>query len=253
MSRPLPKRAMLVAAGLGTRLRPLTDRVPKCMVPVAGRPLIEHTVRWLIGHGVTEIAINLHHLPEQVRAHFGDGSKFGGAIAYSEEPTLLGTAGAVKKMEAIFAGAPFFVWYGDNLSRCDLPALWRLHDQRGGLATMALHHRDDPTQSGIVGLESDDRIVRFLEKPKPEQVFSHWVNAGILALESEVLGWIPPGVPHDFSREVFPAMIAQGQRLNGYRLSEHEGLWWIDTPADLARVQALDWAPPAGSVPGATS
>jgi len=136
-------------------------------------------------------------------------------------------------------GQPFLVWYGDNLSHCDLDRLLRFHRAKGGLATIALFNRENVTQSGIVGLDADDRILRFLEKPRPDQVFSHWVNAGILILEPAVLDLIPMG-RQDFSLDIFPALLAAGHRLYGYRLSGAEGLWWVDTPADLARVQA-EW------------
>jgi NDP-sugar pyrophosphorylase family protein len=142
----------------------------------------------------------------------------------------------VKNAGSFFDG-PFFVWYGDNLSTCRLDRLWESHRARGGLATIALHYREDPTQSGIVGLDDNDRVVRFLEKPRADQIFSHWVSAGILLLEPDVLDQIPSETQKDFGRDVFPALLAQGAALYGYRMSEDEGLWWIDTAADLERVQ----------------
>jgi NDP-sugar pyrophosphorylase family protein len=229
---------MILAAGRGSRLRPLTDRVPKCMVPLRGKPWLEHTVAWLAGYGVTEIVVNLSYLPHAVMDHFGDGSRWGVRITYSVEAQPLGTAGGVKNVERFFHGAPFFVWYGDNVSTCDVARLYRFHAEQGGLATIALFHRPDVGQSGIVGLDPNDRITRFLEKPAPDQVFSHWVNGGIYVLEPAVLDSVlPSGVP-DFAKDVFPALLAAGQPLFGYRMSPDEGLWWIDTPADLQRVQA---------------
>jgi NDP-sugar pyrophosphorylase family protein len=177
----MPSKAMLLAAGQGTRLRPLTEKVAKCMVPVAGRPVLEHNIEWLKKFGVTDVVINLHYLPEAVTNHFGDGSRFGVRITYSLERELLGTAGAVKNAGRFFDG-PFFVWYGDNLSTCRLDRLWESHGAGGGLATIALHYREDPTQSGIVGLDGNGRVVRFLEKPRADQIFSHWVSAGTSCL-----------------------------------------------------------------------
>jgi len=237
---------MLLAAGRGSRLAPLTDTVPKCMVPIAGRPLLEHTVRWLATHGVTDLVINLHHLPEVVTDHFSDGGELGLRITYSAEQELQGTAGALRDAARVFPlDDPFFLWFGDNLSRCRLDRLWEAHRRVGGIATMALHERPDPTQSGIVSLDADDRITRFLEKPRPDQVFSHWVNAGILVLEPVILGALPTSGPADLGRDIFPALLAAGERLGGYRLSASEGLWWIDTPADLRAVQAdvQEWDP----------
>jgi NDP-sugar pyrophosphorylase family protein len=207
------------------------------MVPLSGKPLLEHTVERLRDYGVTRLAVNLHYLPDVVPAHFGDGDRWGVQMTYSPEAELLGTAGSVKKMAAHF-DEPFFVWYGDNLSSCRLDHLWRQHQARGGEATIALHEREDPTQSGIVGLNSDERITRFLEKPRPEQVFSHWVSAGIFVLEPSVLEAIPAEGAADFGRDIFPKLLAQGARLYGYRMTDGEGLWWIDTPADLQRVEA---------------
>lgn len=231
-----PTKAMLLAAGQGTRLRPLTERIPKCMVPIGGKPILEHTLEWLRHYGITEIIINLYHLPEVIRAYFGDGQKWGVNIAYSPEDRPLGTAGGVRNA-AWFFGGPFFVWYGDNLSVCRLDRLWEFHKVKGGIATIALHHRDDPTQSGIVGLDETDRITRFLEKPRPDQVFSYWVSAGIFVLEPQVLDAIPAEGTPDFGRDVFPALLDTDQPLYGYRMSPDEGLWWVDTPEDLRWVE----------------
>jgi len=232
----MPAQAMMLAAGQGMRLRPLTDRIPKCMVPLGGKPLLEYGIRWLQKHGVTELAINLHHLPETVTEYFGDGQRWGLHITYSREPEPLGTAGGVKQMATFFRG-PFFVWYGDNLSTCRLDRLWERHKSRGGAATVALHYREDPSHAGIVGLDDQDRITRFLEKPAPGEVFSHWVNAGIYVLEPAVLDVIPSGRAVDFGRDVCPAMLAAGGALYGYRMSGSERLWWIDRSEDLQRVE----------------
>jgi NDP-sugar pyrophosphorylase family protein len=232
----VPAQAMMLAAGQGTRLRPLTERIPKCMVPLGGRPLLEYGIRWLGKHGVTELVINLHHLPKAVTEYFGDGRPWGVRITYSLEPEPLGTAGGVTRMASFFRG-PFFVWYGDNLSTCRLDHLWEQHTSRGGAVTVALHQRDDPTHGGIVALDAQDRITRFLEKPAPGEVFSRWVNAGIYLLEPEVLDAIPAGRAVDFGRDVFPAMLAAGGALYGYRMSAPERLWWIDRSEDLQRVE----------------
>lgn len=227
---------MLLAAGRGTRLKPLTDNIPKCMVRVRGKPVLEHNIEWLRKFGVERIVINLHHLPNVVMDYFGNGAKWGVEINYSVEDELLGTAGGVKKVEWFF-DAPFFLWYGDNLSTCNVERMWRFHEAKGGVATLALFHRDDPTASGIVGLDGQDRILRFLEKPRPQQVFSNWVNAGIAVLEPQVLLNIPAEGAPDFGRDVFPSMLESGLPMYGYRMAGEEKLWWIDTLHDLARVQ----------------
>lgn len=236
IEKKMPRKAMLLAAGEGTRLRPLTNNVPKCMVPIAGVPVLERNIRWLSRFGIDDLLINLHYKPDAVRDYFDDGRKWGVNINYSFEETLLGTAGAVKKVEWFF-DEPFFLWYGDNLSTCDLKKLYTFHSQKGGDATMALFYREDPTASGIVGFDENDRIFRFLEKPRQDQIFSHWVNAGIYILERKVLDFIPAAGPSDFSHDIFPKMLAENSPIFGYRLSEEEGLWWIDTLKDLQRIQ----------------
>jgi NDP-sugar pyrophosphorylase family protein len=228
---------MLLAAGHGSRLRPLTDTCPKCMAPIAGKPLIEHTIEWLRGHGVTRIMMNVSYLADAIVGYFGDGRPWEVEISYSREAEPLGTAGGVKRAESFFDG-PFFVWYGDNIGTCRLDRLWDFHRSRGGLAGIALLHRDDPTQSGIVGLDETGRIERFLEKPRPDQVFSHWVSAGIYVLERRVLDEIPADGTPDFGRDVFPALLAGGERLYGYRMGPDERLGWIDTMADYERLVA---------------
>lgn len=232
-----PRKAMLLTAGRGTRLRPLTDNIPKCMVPILGKPLLEHTIEHFRRYGITQIIINLHYLPEVVPAYFGDGGRWGVELTYATEAELLGTAGSVRNSATFFDG-PFFVWYGDNLSNCRLDLLWQQHLSQGGVATIALHQREDPTQSGIVGLDSDNRITRFVEKPRLDQIFSHWVNAGIFLLERSVINEIPLAAPVDFGRDVFPQLLARNHRLYGYQMSNGEDLWWVDTVDDLKRVQS---------------
>lgn len=206
------------------------------MIPIAGRPILEHNVRLLAKHGFREFVVNLHHCPEAVKSYFRDGQAWRVSITYSYEPVLLGTAGAVKNVEDLF-DSTFLVVYGDNLTTCDVERLCSFHQQKGGIGTVALFHREDPLNSGIAELDENDRIRRFVEKPKPDQVFSHWVSAGLLVLEPAVLDFIPDKGASDFGRDVFPAILSGGQLLYGYRLSANEGLWWIDTLEDLQRVR----------------
>lgn len=238
MDSEKPKKAMLLAAGRGERLRPLTDDVPKCMVSVWGKPVLEHNIEHLARFGVTELMINLCYLPQVVIDYFGDGERWDVQISYSVEEDALGTAGGVKRVADFFSDA-FFVWYGDNLSYCNLDQLFDLHSQRESIATMALFYRNNPTASGIVGLDDNGKITRFLEKPKPKEVFSNWVNAGIYVLEPKVLNEIPSNKPYDFGKEVFPELLNNGAPLYGYQMGNDEGLWWIDTPDDLVKVNKL--------------
>jgi NDP-sugar pyrophosphorylase family protein len=232
-------RAVVLAAGAGSRLGPLTADRPKPMLPVGGRPLLEHTVRQLAACGVRDIIVNLHHCPEAIPTHFGDGRAYGVRIKYSYEPVLLGTAGAVKQVAAFLAGEPFFVLYGDNLTTCDLGRLADTHRAGGAAATIALFWKDDVTPHSAVALEADDRIVGFVEKPAAEEAPSHWIAAGVNVMEPAVLDHIPDGRPSDFGFDVFPRLVAQGLRLQGYRMGPAEGLWWIDTPGHYERVCEL--------------
>lgn len=231
----LPIKAMILAAGEGTRLRPLTVRMPKCMVPINGKPVLEHNIEWMRSFGIREFVINLHHMPEAVIDYFADGSNWNVKIRYSREESLLGTAGGLKNAERHFDGS-VLLWYGDNLSTIDLYQFGRFHAQKGGLATIAVFHRDDPTSSGIIGVDERQRIYRFLEKPSADQVFSHWVNAGIYLLEPRVLEYIPPGVFSDFGHEILPALLAHGEPMFAYQMHDSEKLWWIDTLVDLERI-----------------
>jgi NDP-sugar pyrophosphorylase family protein len=224
-------KAVILAAGRGSRLAPLTDRCPKPMIPIGGKPLLEHIVRLLTAHGFDQLFINLHHLPEQISEYFGDGSQWGASINYSREEHLLGTAGAVKN---IFSSTnePILVYYGDNLCNVDIGALWRQHLKTQAWATIGLLWMDDPTTRGIVGLQADGRIDRLIEKPKPEQVFADYqVNGGIYALDPAILPHIPPG-PCDFAADIFPPLLEADHPLYGHRLQGQ--LLSTDTPQRYA-------------------
>ena len=228
-------KAMVLAAGLGTRLRPLTDDKPKCLVPLAGRPLIDWTLRWLHSCGITECIINLHYWPEKVQSFVGDGKTFEIKVHYSYEQELLGTAGAVKKVAEYF-DQPFYVIYSDNFTLWDLSKLKTLHKQKKAIATMAVHWREDVTQSGMMEMDSDDRILWFIEKPKPHQVTSHYVNAGFFIMDPRLLEYIPEGQFSDFGHHILPELIRSGEKL--YAVKMEDPIIGIDTPEAYARADA---------------
>jgi NDP-sugar pyrophosphorylase family protein len=227
-------KAVLLAAGKGTRLRPLTDEKPKVMIPIAGKPILEHHVEHLAGAGIREIFINLHHLPERVMSHFGDGRKWGVRIRYSFEPEILGTAGAVKKIEAELRGGPFLVVYGDNYLEMDLSGFIEASAARDGVGTFAVFEKADVTGSGILELGRDDEVVRFKEKPLPGEVFSHWVSAGLFYFRPAVFEYIPSGYS-DFGLDVIPRLLHDEGRLFARRLKG--GVWAID---DLSLLNELN-------------
>ena len=228
-------RALVLAAGSGERLRPLTNDIPKPMISIGGKPILQRNIELLTAAGVKEIAINLHHLPNIISDYFGDGHLYGAKIQYVRETDLLGTAGALRNCSSFFSSAPFLVVYGDNLSTIDLTRLISFHRGRGGDATIAVFQRPDPSASGIVSFEEGGRISRFKEKPTENELFSNWVNAGYYVLEPSVLDFIPKAGPSDFGRDVFPKMLDNGARLFAYTMKER--LWWIDSPADYDRVR----------------
>ncbi|TMJ94650.1 MAG: nucleotidyltransferase family protein [Actinobacteria bacterium] len=229
-------RALLLGAGLGTRLRPLADDRPKCMVELVGKPVLLRNVEWLRSQGIRELAVNLHYLPGTIRDFFGDGSRFGVQMQYSFEPQLLGTAGAVRAAANLLLPAPFLVVYADNLISADLDRMRREHKMARAILTVALFHRDDTSQSGVVTLDANDRLTSFAEKTG--RVTSGWVNAGLLVCEQRVLNYIPNDGAADFGHDVIPRMIESGEMVCGYRMLPHETLRWIDTVEDFRRTNA---------------
>ncbi len=210
-------KALILAAGEGRRLGNLTRDRPKPMLPVAGRPLLEHQIELLRRHGIKEIAINLHYKPEAIVNHFGDGSRFGAAITYSYEDRLLGSAGAAKKL-AWFFPETFLVLYGDLLTDLDLRELQWRHALSGALATLALYQPDDPTRCGTVESDREGRVRSFIEKPRHADIRSRLANAGVYVLEPEVLALVSPKTPCDFGYDVFPAMLAGGLPLFAFEV-----------------------------------
>ncbi|MGE5575821.1 MAG: sugar phosphate nucleotidyltransferase [Syntrophothermus sp.] len=216
-------KAMILAAGVGSRLEPLTCNVPKPMVPVVNRPAMEHIVALLKKHGYTDVIANLWYLPERIRGYFGDGSDFGLSLSYSQEKELLGTAGGLKKVEGFFDDT-FLVISGDALTDIDLTDMLRFHRGSGALATIALRRVDDPTRFGVVLTTSDGRITGFQEKPKAAEALSNLANTGIYIFERELLNLIPPGAFYDFGKDLFPRLVAAGAPFYGYAM----GGYWCD-------------------------
>ncbi|HJP32750.1 MAG TPA: nucleotidyltransferase family protein [Candidatus Latescibacteria bacterium] len=240
-------KAMVLAAGRGTRLRPLTDSVPKPMIPIGDRPLLEHVVNLLRQHGFDDLVINLSHLPDKIRDHFGNGSAFDVSIRYSLEPRMLGTAGALGPVADHFRDEDFLVYYADNLTNADLGALWRDHLAAGAAMTVGLLWMPDPAGRGIVGLDENGRIDRWLEKPEPDQVFDDYlINGGIYAVHPHVLDTIASTGSPDFAHDVLPELLADGQHLYGHRLQGQ--LFSTDTPeryeATLRAVESGAFSPP---------
>lgn len=215
-------RAMILAAGEGTRLSPLTNHLPKPMVPVVNRPAMEHIVRLLASHGFDEIMVNLHHLADHISGYFGDGSRFGVRITYSQEERLAGTAGGVKRVESFFAADTFLVIGGDDLADFDLCRLLEFHREHRSLATIGLYQVDDPSRFGVVAQDGGGRITAFQEKPAPGAEISRLANTQVYLLEPQVLDLIPAGEFVDFARHTFPMISEKGLPFYGCQAT---GYW----------------------------
>jgi NDP-sugar pyrophosphorylase family protein len=226
-------KAVILAGGEGTRLRPLTLSIPKPVVPVVDRPFLRHQIDLLTAAGVTEIVFSVAYHPEKIEAVFGDGAAFGVKIRYAVEETPLGTGGAVKNAEALLDDR-VVVLNGDVLADFDLPSILARHEARRAAASIVLTPVANPSAYGVVETDIEGRVQRFVEKPPPDQIRANTINAGVYVLETRVLDLMPTGVKHSIERQFFPALLERGDTVLG---PVHEG-YWIDigTPAKYLQV-----------------
>lgn len=210
-----PMKAVIMAGGFGTRLRPLTCNIPKPMVPMLNRPMMEHIVELLKRHGITDLVATLYYQPDVISGYFDDGSKLGVQLQYLRAEADYGTAGSVRNAKD-FLDQRFVIISGDVLTDFDLSAAIQFHEERNAKATMVLTHVSNPLQFGVVLTADDGKITRFLEKPSWGEVFSDAINTGIYILEPEVLNLIPPKEEFDFSKNLFPLMLEHDMGLYGY-------------------------------------
>ena len=213
-------KAMIMAAGLGTRLYPLTGQTAKPMVPILNRPVMEHMLNLLRRHGIRQVAANLHYHPDKIRAYFGDGSGFGMELTYNVEEELLGTAGGVGVFRDFFAGGTFVVMSGDGLTDIDLTAFIAAHRVGGGIATMAVKQVGDPSLYGVV-VHDEGRVTGFQEKPPRAEARSNLCNCGIYAFEPGIFDFVPPGEFVDWAKDVFPALLAAGLPFHCWELQSY--------------------------------
>lgn len=209
-------RAVLMAGGSGTRLRPLTCDLPKPMVPILNRPIAEHIVNLLKRNGINEVIATLFYLPDVMRNHFSDGRDFGVQMTYAvEEDQPLGTAGCVKNIADLLTET-FLVISGDSVTDFDLRAAVEFHKQKGSKPTLVLTRVPNPIEFGVVITDEESRIKRFLEKPSTSEIFSDTVNTGTYILEPEVLDYLPANEESDFSKDLFPLLLEKGEPMYGY-------------------------------------
>lgn len=227
------RRAMVLAAGRGTRLAPLTDTVPKPLVPVAGRPLLEHILEFLHAGGIREVVMNLHHLGHRIEAHLGDGGRFGLSIRYSWEDPILDTGGGIKRAEPLLAGEPFVVMNGDSLLELSLRELVDFHRARGGIATMALRPDPEAARYGLIEIDASDRVRRLVGLPGPvDMPLRGFMFPGLHVFEPAVFRWMRSDVPYSIIRETYPRLLTAGEAVYGFVTTAR----WvtIDTPGALA-------------------
>jgi mannose-1-phosphate guanylyltransferase len=227
--------ALLLAGGLGTRLRPLTEEMPKPMALIANRPWLEHLVLHLKRQGVHDFVFAVKHYYEQIRDHFGDGSRWGVRIRYSIEHKLLGTAGAIKNAETMLDDR-FIVVNADVVHGMDLQPLLEYHERCKGLATIGLTEVDNPSQYGVVEQDVTGRILRFVEKPRVEEAPSRRVNAGIYIMEKEALSYIPREQEVSIERETFPMLVRTPSGVYGKVVSGY----WMDM-GTKERYRRIHW------------
>jgi mannose-1-phosphate guanylyltransferase/phosphomannomutase len=215
-------KAVVMAGGEGTRLRPMTASMPKPLLPIVNKPIMEHVLRLLQRHGITETVVTVQFLASLVRNYFGDGEELGMALHYATEDAPLGTAGSVKNAEHLLDDGTFLVISGDALTDFDLTDLVKFHHDKGALVTVCLTRVPDPLEFGITIVDDDGKVQRFLEKPTWGQVFSDTVNTGIYVMEPEVFDHVAKGESVDWSGDVFPWLVDQGLPIYGYIA---EGYW----------------------------
>lgn len=227
-------KAVILCAGLGTRLRPITNTIPKVMVPIGGKPLLQHHIEWLVGYGIHDIGINLFHLPKVITEFLGDGSRFGARVHYSHQQTLSETASGFNKFKDFVGDDVCLVVYGDNFFILDIEDFHAFHQKKGGIASIALKKWENPESKGIVGLDNENRILWFKEKPQSHEITTNIGNAGIYMVQPEIFSHIPNDRDYDFGKDIFPDILEKGMTICGYHLSNYH--------IDIGTPESLDKA-----------
>ncbi|MDY6836271.1 MAG: nucleotidyltransferase family protein [Chloroflexota bacterium] len=231
-------KAMILAAGEGTRLRPMTIYKPKVLLPIGDVPLIHRTLLWLKRFGITDVAMNLHHLGDAIQNDLHDGSDIGMRITYSQEEVLLGTSGGVRRMKDYF-GATFAVIYGDVYTNLNLQDMVAFHKSKGAIATLAVSERPNPWELAIVQLDKEGRIIHLIEKPPASLNVGNLANGGVYILEPAILNYIPSEGSSDFGYDIFPNLLNLKESVYAYVLGPQEYLVDIGTPKGYHQANQL--------------
>lgn len=232
-------RAMVLAAGRGERLRPLTDTVPKPLVVVGGRPLIDYALDCVANAGIRRVVINLHHLGDQIRAHVGDGSRFGLSVDYSVEEVLQETGGGIRDARPFLEGSTFVTLNADTIVDVDLRGLAEAHRRAGALATMLLRKDERMASFGLIETEPDGRVGRFLGRARPGcgAALEPYMYTGVQVLEPRVFDYLRTEGPFSITKVSYPAMLDAGETIVGHPF---DGAWiTVGTPAELAEAEVL--------------
>ncbi len=216
-------KAVILVGGEATRLRPLTQNIPKAMVPVLNRPFLEYVIRNLHSHQVRDIILTQSHFASPIKDYFQDGSQFDVKLTYVIEDSQMGTAGAVKNAGS-YLNSTFLVLNGDIFNYLDIMAMIAFHRASKAMATISLTPVADPTSYGLIETDAANKVTRFLEKPAPEQVTTNMINSGTYILEPEILNLIPSGARFSFERDLFPLLLEQGEPVYAYP----SNAYWID-------------------------
>ena len=218
-------RAMVLAAGRGTRLRPLTDTTPKPLVPVAGRPFLEHILEFLRAGGIREVVLNLHHLGRRIEEHLGDGARFGLRVRYSWENPILDTGGGIKRAEPLLAGEPFLVLNGDSLLELRLAEVAECHRERRAIATMVVRPDPDAERYGLVELDADDRVRRVSgQPPGAPGPLRPFMFPGLHVFEPTIFDWMDAGTAFSVTRVTYPRLLQAGAPVQGFVTSSR----WVN-------------------------
>jgi len=225
-------KAVILAAGKGERLKEITKKIPKPMILYKNKPVIEYNIELCKKYGIKDIFINTHYLKESIQEYFDKGRQFGVNISYSYEEELLGTAGALNNFKEFLIDSPFFVIYGDNISNFNLNLLIKKLEATNSVAIIGFHYREDVIHSGVAEFDKNDKILKFIEKPRPGVTDSKWVNAGVYLLKPEIFKYIPSGFS-DFGKDVFSSLLKQNVPI--YGVKQKKDVKVFDTPEMLKK------------------
>lgn len=239
-------KACIMCGGAGTRLRPLTFKHPKPSIPILNKPSVLHLIEHLSREGFNEIVMTLGYMGELIEEQLGNGHMFGVHIDYVYEKEKLGTAGGVKNAEKYLKGEPFIVLGGDHVLNLDLREMYRFHETNDAPVTIGLLSIDDPREFGIADMDINNRIHRFLEKPRAGQIFSNLASTGIYICDPSIFEWIPEHKKYDFAKDLFPFMLEANKKINGVLVRGK----WTDVGSSAAYRQAQRWM--LDSLPGTT-